>query len=140
MAGVCEGTNEPPGSLKANNQATKRNIEGGGFGPVLWIQFGVAQWSERLVRRTKDPEDGRASRRKLGSKSPTHWLRTREELFYIRRRESLKSYDAEIDRGEEKELARSLAEKKLPTEGYTERIGEREKSSGQKKISDDRRH
>ncbi|KAJ4427358.1 hypothetical protein ANN_24978 [Periplaneta americana] len=25
------------------------------FGPVLWIEFGVAQWSERLVRRTKRP-------------------------------------------------------------------------------------
>ncbi|KAJ4434974.1 hypothetical protein ANN_23546 [Periplaneta americana] len=37
------------------SQATKGNIEGGGFGPVLWIEFGVAQWSERLVRRTKDP-------------------------------------------------------------------------------------
>ncbi|KAJ4438241.1 hypothetical protein ANN_14180 [Periplaneta americana] len=30
------------------NQATKGNIEGGKFGPVLWIEFGVAQWSERL--------------------------------------------------------------------------------------------
>ncbi|KAJ4448583.1 hypothetical protein ANN_10602 [Periplaneta americana] len=37
------------------SQATKGNIEGGGFDPVLWIEFGVAQWSERLVRRTKDP-------------------------------------------------------------------------------------
>ncbi|KAJ4427744.1 hypothetical protein ANN_25397 [Periplaneta americana] len=26
----------------------KGNIEGGGFDPVLWIEFGVAQWSERL--------------------------------------------------------------------------------------------
>ncbi|KAJ4430920.1 hypothetical protein ANN_19513 [Periplaneta americana] len=34
----------------------------------------------------------------------------------------------------------SLAEKKLPTEECTGRNGEREKSSGQKKISDDRRH
>ncbi|KAJ4444089.1 hypothetical protein ANN_05878 [Periplaneta americana] len=41
---------------------------------------------------------------------------------------------------EEKELAGSLAEKKLPTEGCTGRNGEREKSSWQKKISDDRRH
>ncbi|KAJ4445251.1 hypothetical protein ANN_07052 [Periplaneta americana] len=42
------------------SQATKGNIEGGGFGPVLWIEFGVAQWSERLVRRTKDPALSRA--------------------------------------------------------------------------------
>ncbi|KAJ4441026.1 hypothetical protein ANN_10875 [Periplaneta americana] len=35
---------------------------------------------------------------------------------------------------------RTLAEKKLLAEGCTGRNGEREKSSGQKKISDDRRH
>ncbi|KAJ4451752.1 hypothetical protein ANN_03223 [Periplaneta americana] len=34
---------------------------------------------------------------------------------------------------EKKELVESLAEKELPTEGYTARNGEREKSSGQKK-------
>ncbi|KAJ4445320.1 hypothetical protein ANN_07125 [Periplaneta americana] len=39
-----------------------------------------------------------------------------------------------------KRLVGSLAEKKLPTEGCTGRNGEREKSSEQKKISDDRRH
>ncbi|KAJ4443600.1 hypothetical protein ANN_05274 [Periplaneta americana] len=61
MAGLCEGGNEPPGSLKARahsaewSQATKGNIEGGKFDPVLWIEFGVAQWSERMVRRTKAP-------------------------------------------------------------------------------------
>ncbi|KAJ4441521.1 hypothetical protein ANN_11377 [Periplaneta americana] len=36
------------------------------------------------------------------------------------------------------ELVGSLAEKKLPTEGYIERNGEREKSSGQKKIPPNR--
>ncbi|KAJ4449405.1 hypothetical protein ANN_00804 [Periplaneta americana] len=41
---------------------------------------------------------------------------------------------------EKKELAGSLAEKKLTTKGCTGRNGEREKSSGKKKISDDRRH
>ncbi|KAJ4434814.1 hypothetical protein ANN_23385 [Periplaneta americana] len=30
------------------SQATKGNIEGGSFDPALWIEFGVAQWSERL--------------------------------------------------------------------------------------------
>ncbi|KAJ4435883.1 hypothetical protein ANN_18503 [Periplaneta americana] len=39
---------------------------------------------------------------------------------------------------EEKELAGSQDEKKLPIEGYTERNGERKKSSERKKISDDR--
>ncbi|KAJ4440407.1 hypothetical protein ANN_08548 [Periplaneta americana] len=49
MAGLCEGGNEPSGSLKAIcNQATKGNIEEGEFDPVLWIGLGVAQWSERL--------------------------------------------------------------------------------------------
>ncbi|KAJ4436423.1 hypothetical protein ANN_19056 [Periplaneta americana] len=38
------------------------------------------------------------------------------------------------------ELIGSLAEKKLPTEGCTGRNGEWEKSSGQKKTADDRRH
>ncbi|KAJ4446703.1 hypothetical protein ANN_13400 [Periplaneta americana] len=44
--------------------------------------------------------------------------------------------DAEADQKDEKELAGSLVEKKLPSEGYTGRNGEREKSSVQKKISD----
>ncbi|KAJ4439418.1 hypothetical protein ANN_07542 [Periplaneta americana] len=48
--------------------------------------------------------------------------------------------DAEPDQEEEKELVRSLAEKKLPTGRCTGRNGEREKSSGQKKISSDRRN
>ncbi|KAJ4441864.1 hypothetical protein ANN_11724 [Periplaneta americana] len=48
--------------------------------------------------------------------------------------------DTEIDQEEENKLVVSLAEKKLPTEGCTGRNGKREKSSGQKKISDDRRH
>ncbi|KAJ4436886.1 hypothetical protein ANN_17018 [Periplaneta americana] len=39
------------------SEATKGNIEGGEFGPVLWIEFGVAQWSDRLVRRAKGPGD-----------------------------------------------------------------------------------
>ncbi|KAJ4429383.1 hypothetical protein ANN_21540 [Periplaneta americana] len=68
MAGLCEGGNEPPGSLKAS-----------------------------------------------------------------------KINEAETIQEERKELAGSLAEKKLPTEGCTGGNGEREKSLGQKKISDDRR-
>ncbi|KAJ4437755.1 hypothetical protein ANN_13693 [Periplaneta americana] len=40
----------------------------------------------------------------------------------------------------EKKLVGSLAEKELPSEGRSGRNGEREKSSGQKKITDDRRH
>ncbi|KAJ4439942.1 hypothetical protein ANN_08073 [Periplaneta americana] len=48
--------------------------------------------------------------------------------------------DAETDQEEKKELVGSLAEKKLRTEGCTGSNGEREKSSGQKKISDDGQH
>ncbi|KAJ4446972.1 hypothetical protein ANN_13674 [Periplaneta americana] len=49
-----------------------------------------------------DPEeDGRASRRKLEANLQLTWLRTREELFYIKRRESLKSY---IDNCSDSEL------------------------------------
>ncbi|KAJ4450270.1 hypothetical protein ANN_01690 [Periplaneta americana] len=53
MAGLCEGSNEPPGSLKA---ICKDIIEGGEFYPVLWIEFGVAQWSGRLVRSGEGKE------------------------------------------------------------------------------------
>ncbi|KAJ4439538.1 hypothetical protein ANN_07662 [Periplaneta americana] len=50
------------------------------------------------------------------------------------------SLDGTIEAEEEKKkLVGSLDEKKLPTEGCTERNDEREKSSGQKNISDDRR-
>ncbi|KAJ4440734.1 hypothetical protein ANN_08958 [Periplaneta americana] len=34
-------------------QATKGNAEGEEFVPVLWIEFGVAQWSERLIMEKK---------------------------------------------------------------------------------------
>ncbi|KAJ4441815.1 hypothetical protein ANN_11674 [Periplaneta americana] len=47
-----------------------------------------------------------------------------------------KKNGAETDQEEEKEMVGSLTEKKLPTEECTRRNGEREKSSGQKKISD----
>ncbi|KAJ4430102.1 hypothetical protein ANN_22312 [Periplaneta americana] len=48
--------------------------------------------------------------------------------------------DTEANHEQEKEFVGSLDEKKLPTEGCTGRNGEREKSLGQKKISDERRH
>ncbi|KAJ4447836.1 hypothetical protein ANN_09844 [Periplaneta americana] len=48
----------------------------------------------------------------------------------------ISSNDAETDQEEEKELAESVVEKKLPSEGCTGRNGEREKSSGQKKSDD----
>ncbi|KAJ4449155.1 hypothetical protein ANN_00551 [Periplaneta americana] len=47
-----------------------------------------------------------------------------------------KKNDAETDQKAEKELAGSLAEKKVPNEGCTRRNGQREKSLGQKMIDD----
>ncbi|KAJ4433323.1 hypothetical protein ANN_15582 [Periplaneta americana] len=45
--------------------------------------------------------------------------------------------NSETDQQDKKKLARSLAKKEEPTEGCNGRNGEREKSSGQKKISGD---
>ncbi|KAJ4439402.1 hypothetical protein ANN_07524 [Periplaneta americana] len=70
MAGLCEGGNEPPGSLKANNQATKGNIEGGGFGPVMRIEFGVAQWSERLPPRDSNTLPAREQVARESTRAP----------------------------------------------------------------------
>ncbi|KAJ4451930.1 hypothetical protein ANN_03411 [Periplaneta americana] len=44
----------------------------------------------------------------------------------------------EIESEEKKKLTKSLAKKKLPTEGCTGRYGERDKRSGHRKMSDDR--
>ncbi|KAJ4427495.1 hypothetical protein ANN_25143 [Periplaneta americana] len=52
----CEACIQSEGghfSRKKNVPATKGNIESGEFGPVLWIEFSVAQWSERLVREPR---------------------------------------------------------------------------------------
>ncbi|KAJ4441909.1 hypothetical protein ANN_11769 [Periplaneta americana] len=60
--------------------------------------------------------------------------------FFLNRKVNVRKNDTEIHQEEKKKLVGPLAEKKLPAEGYTERNGERKKSSWQKKISDDRRH
>ncbi|KAJ4427916.1 hypothetical protein ANN_23926 [Periplaneta americana] len=100
MAGLCEGGNEPPGSLKASNAprlcTTERSPTGGAGKAVMLIR--------RFVRGAV--------------------VETRSTIRSTRK---------------EKNLFGSLAEKKLPTEECTGMNGEREKSSGQKKISDDRR-
>ena len=44
------------------------------------------------------------------------------------------------DKEEEKKLARPLAKEELPGEGFSRRNGEREESSRQNKILDDREH
>ncbi|KAJ4441989.1 hypothetical protein ANN_11853 [Periplaneta americana] len=70
--------------------------------------------------------------------SPKHypafdfWLGKTSEKPNQRWEEWMKKNYAETDQEEKKELFGSLAEKKLPTEGCTEKNGEREKSSLQK--------
>ncbi|KAJ4426733.1 hypothetical protein ANN_26532 [Periplaneta americana] len=93
MAGLCEGGNEPPGSLKVNNSCARE-------GP-------------RPTRRLLAP------RPNAEVEVDDHATRMEEQ---------------------KKKLTGSLAEKKLPTEGCTENNGERDQSSGQKKIGDDRQH
>ncbi|KAJ4440408.1 hypothetical protein ANN_08549 [Periplaneta americana] len=43
------------------SQATKGNIEGGESDPVLWIEFGVAQWSERLDLNSRNSNQSSVS-------------------------------------------------------------------------------
>ncbi|KAJ4444156.1 hypothetical protein ANN_05945 [Periplaneta americana] len=100
MAGLCEGGNEPPGSLKA----TKEKM-------IL----------KDMLQELND------SCEQYGMKINANNTKT----MVIGRK---------IKKKEKKELVGSLVEKKLPAEGCTGRNGEREKSSGQKKVSDDRRH
>ncbi|KAJ4446819.1 hypothetical protein ANN_13517, partial [Periplaneta americana] len=68
-------------------QALKGSIEGGGFGPVLWIKFGVAQWSERLVRKTKPTQASVAhekfSCRDIGSLNPETSFRKEGNLLLL---------------------------------------------------------
>ncbi|KAJ4437084.1 hypothetical protein ANN_17219 [Periplaneta americana] len=104
MECLCEGGNEPPGSLNAKTVKARLERKGENEQPT-----GVAQSVKALACRS-EVALGRGKN------------------------------DPETDQEEEKELFGSLAEKKLPTEGCNGRNGKREKNSGQKKISDDRRH
>ncbi|KAJ4429945.1 hypothetical protein ANN_22149 [Periplaneta americana] len=117
MAGLCEGGNEPPGSLKAICNLPRPGIEPGPLG-----------FAARRTNRYSTVVDSAAPILQLGEFPNPHRLTI------------LRKNDAETDQKEEKELVGSLAEKKLPTEGCTGRNGERVKSSREKKISDDRRH
>ncbi|KAJ4451932.1 hypothetical protein ANN_03413 [Periplaneta americana] len=89
MAGLCEGGNEPSGSLKAN----KRLLA---FVIWIWRRLEHAKWTERIRNEA-----------------------VLEGIIMLKLIRKIK-----------KELVGSLAEKKLLTEGYTGKNGEREKSSG----------
>ncbi|KAJ4438880.1 hypothetical protein ANN_14833 [Periplaneta americana] len=69
-----------------------------------------------------------------------HILSECEATEALRKRFLPGKNDAETGKEEEKELIGSLAEKKLPTERCNGRNGEREKSLGWKKISEDRQY
>ncbi|KAJ4435401.1 hypothetical protein ANN_18016 [Periplaneta americana] len=112
MAGLCEGGNEPPGSLKASKRV---------FGKPPRIQY---------------PRAATGGNYKVCTRKQIFL----EEKLALKVDPTSRKNDAETDQKEKRELAGSLTEKKLLTEGCTGRNGEREKSSGQKKTSDDRRH
>ncbi|KAJ4439519.1 hypothetical protein ANN_07643 [Periplaneta americana] len=141
MAGLCEGGNEPSGSLKVSKKSK-----------------GEQQWQRKLL--IEKGANSRISGKKLRKRvvkyfvwsvalygAETWTLRRSEEkrleafeMWIWRRMERVKWTDRIRNEKEKKELVGSLAEKKLPTEECTGRNGERKKSSGQKKISDDRQH
>ncbi|KAJ4447061.1 hypothetical protein ANN_09050 [Periplaneta americana] len=126
------------------SQATKGNIEGGEFGPVLWIEFGVAQWSERLQQQqwwcwwscgSRGGGLGVGGGGSSGSGGSGSSIIQHQIPPYCTVAVGFVVSNAGTDLDEKKESVGSLAEKKLPTEGYTRRNCEREKNSGQKKMS-----
>ncbi|KAJ4449959.1 hypothetical protein ANN_01366 [Periplaneta americana] len=138
MAGLCEGGNEPPSSLKAKNDVD--------HAWALITQRVTADFPVTLL----PPSPAETNNQKV-----CHDVTVVSQRFegHIGEFPILKRwrYDLVLPcpvtiavkfgvYEEEKEFVESLAEKKLPTEGCTGRNGEREKSSEQKKISDDRRH
>ncbi|KAJ4433479.1 hypothetical protein ANN_15782 [Periplaneta americana] len=118
MAGLCEGDNEPPGSLKASKfvandsgyRTLRRSEEKRLEALEMWRRMERVKWTDRI-------------------RNETVLERVDEERMMLI-----------VIRKKIKELVGSLSEKKLPTERCNKRNGEREKSSGQKKISDDRRY
>ncbi|KAJ4440191.1 hypothetical protein ANN_08329 [Periplaneta americana] len=110
--------------------------------------------SNRELRRIVDSESVAQRAGEMKWKWGGHVARLQQErsssssnyVGPLRREEGTRQTEKEMGRrtdtgsGGTLELAGSLLEKELPSEGRTGRNGEREKSSGQKKMSDDRRH
>ncbi|KAJ4438795.1 hypothetical protein ANN_14747 [Periplaneta americana] len=126
MAGLCEGDNEPAGFLKAIYKGSDLLEEAGQCSgePRTSGSSSSSSGLKELARSLKQHLRGFSER----LEDTRERLEDTSRCFYL------------LDKENEKELTGSLVEKKLPSEGYTGRNGEREKSSGQKKISDDRRH
>ncbi|KAJ4431433.1 hypothetical protein ANN_20030 [Periplaneta americana] len=121
MAGLCEGGNEPPGSLKSSI---------GAFG----TKYRPYERKNGIRLETREMRFLRLLidvmlRDRISNKKIKEQLETEASFKNV----------AETDQEEEKDLVGSLAEKKLPIEGCTGRNGEREESSWQKTISDDKR-
>ncbi|KAJ4438932.1 hypothetical protein ANN_14886 [Periplaneta americana] len=98
MAGLYEGGNEPPGSLKASCEEILNT-------PGIWnrVRRAMRHRCEACIQGTSAVEATACEKKNV-------------------------PHDAETDQEEEKELLAPLAEKKLPTEGCIGRNGEREKS------------
>ncbi|KAJ4443036.1 hypothetical protein ANN_04686 [Periplaneta americana] len=214
MAGLCEGGNEPPGSLKAKFKETllqamkqagmetelrntvfhwvrshKNNDSINGYAikePLAYLRKAQMQWEKRIhkslnsmcneigvplarFRLASDRDELEEKWTELSTYDidlsqyrPVYAPKDFLEVLLCIRSPNYRSMDgegswdftqiplkvktlaelndAETDHEEKKELVGSLGEKKLPTEGCSGRNGEREESSGQKKISDNRRY
>ncbi|KAJ4439935.1 hypothetical protein ANN_08066 [Periplaneta americana] len=145
MAGLCEGGKEPSDSLKASNQEnevpkhclrepqilTEAHRDGK-------LDFGVGSPYSAPLGSHEDY--GCRVRLTL------NWTEHEECWTDSKRNEAVLERVSEermmlnLFRKKKNNLFGSLAKKKLPTEGCIGRNGKREKSSGQKNISDDRRH
>ncbi|KAJ4428284.1 hypothetical protein ANN_24302 [Periplaneta americana] len=130
MAGLCESGNEPPGSLKSKAATDS-------------LRTSVRPWPDNWPVETAR-RDGNINKNLIfkgeGGTNEKKRKKHRDLPQSLKKLQKGRKNDAETDQKEEKELVGSLIEKKLPSEGRTGRNDEREKSSGQKKISDDRRH
>ncbi|KAJ4444599.1 hypothetical protein ANN_06395 [Periplaneta americana] len=139
MAGLCEGGNEPAGSLKAICNLYL----------FVAIDMAIAAFENITGKTDLINVLTVADNLRLGQASPLSYAKgcsAHEEPRPTSRLASRSHAEAKMDdhptrmEEKEKELAESLVEKKLASEGYTGRNGEQEKSSGQKMIPDDRRH
>ncbi|KAJ4431060.1 hypothetical protein ANN_19653 [Periplaneta americana] len=106
---------------------------------IPWKIIEGRMYDKRPIRRPKDRWADAVTvdaRQVLGVMA---WKRTSLDRSSWKRRieeSELRKNVVETDEEEKKELAGSLAEKKLLTEGCTRRNSEKRKSSGQKKIDD----
>ncbi|KAJ4432302.1 hypothetical protein ANN_20921 [Periplaneta americana] len=111
---------------------------------IALTDFGMDSARKRKEGKTKENLDGRYKKwnegERLGRTGLGGKRRMEEEKEFKHFGYRKMSGEERMMLKETKELSGSLSEKKLATERRIGRNGEREKSSGQKMISDDRRH